>query len=375
MRHRSNRSMIGGEMELDLRKALAAKVARVSWPFRSCATVLSGRTGIRLALQKIGVRAGQRALLPSYLCPSVLQPFAEESLRVCFYRIGADLAIDTADLLQLADRVKPAVALFINYFGFPVGRAEAVSLAEVRRRCPVIEDCVQGSLIEWAEPAVGRIGDYVVTSFRKYLPLPDGGLVVSRRGRLRSLPGGDSAFAQYRLLGKMLRQERVRGRVGTEVESMYLKLFEAAEAQLDAKTPMADMSPVSREIFSRLSLARIATRRRRNFAALRSLFAADGRLRAIAEPLYSRLASRVSPLFFPVRIRAGQRDAIRSRLAAAGIFAPVHWDLPPAVAGARFEESVQLSKDILSLPVDQRYGVREMQELAAGLVKASKPAA
>jgi dTDP-4-amino-4,6-dideoxygalactose transaminase len=57
-------------------------------------------------------------------------------------------------------------------------------------------------------------------------------------------------------------------------------------------------------------------------------------------------------------------------MAQAGVLCPVHWHLPPEVDPRRFPEAVDLSSQILTLPIDQRYDVHDMQFVAEALARA-----
>ena len=57
-----------------------------------------------------------KVLLPSYLCPSILDALERCGLEYGFYQVNEDLSIDLEDLAQKAGAFK--AVYFINYFGF-----------------------------------------------------------------------------------------------------------------------------------------------------------------------------------------------------------------------------------------------------------------
>src|SRR5262249_17893830 len=161
--------------------------------------------------------------------------------------INDDLTINVASLLKMVETTHPTVVLFINYFGFPINKLEAQVMHHVKDLCWVIEDCVQGSLIESTRPPVGRIGHFVLTSFRKYLPVPDGGLVINQTEiDLPRLPSAHGPFVRFRLLGKMLRYEFLHASPDQyKLEEAYLSLFDRAERDLNHAIPLKAMSETS----------------------------------------------------------------------------------------------------------------------------------
>lgn len=351
--------VVGGEMELCFEKFCAMEAADISWSFKSFQTITSGRTGIKVIAKMLKKRFKRdvRVLLPSYLCPSVFQPFQEEDILVDFYRICQDLTVDLDDLTNLMKDFHPNSVLLINYFGFPVNKVVSEIIHELSPQCWIIEDCVQGSLVESIQPVVGQIGDFVITSFRKYLPIPDGGLIINRTDMtLPSLPRVDSQFVQYRLLGKWLRYEFVQDNCSqSELEKAYITLFAVAEEKLDMNIPLLAMSRISERMLSNIDLLDVMRQRRHNYSFLLDAFTKNSLLQSIGKPVLPELPSGVSPLVFPIRVMAKLRDVLRQQLIGQRLFCPIHWQLPAVVKESRFLESYRLSSEILGLPIDQRY--------------------
>ena len=101
------------------------------------------------------------------------------------------------------------------------------------------------------------------------------------------------------------------------------------------------------------SLSTIARRRRENYALL-----AD-RLASVA--LFPTLSDGVVPLGFPIVVE--ERDRVRQALFAEEIYPPVHWDLEDVVPVA-YSGSHWLSRHVMMLPCDQRYGPEVMEHVA-----------
>jgi dTDP-4-amino-4,6-dideoxygalactose transaminase len=352
------------ELTLDDWSGPAGRLPAGAW-------VDSGRSAIRLALRQIQARGRRVALLPDYLCESILQPFCQEGWRVRFFRVEETLRIDLADLRAAVARHAPALVLFIQYFGFPVSAPERAALQALRREhgLLLIEDCVQGSLLE-GTPAVGDIGDFVVTSVRKYTAAPDGGL-LRRRGRAPSaVAGAPSPAAHLRLVAKLNRGRALAAASPRPAEEQaYLDMFAQAEQVLEKVPVVAPLSPWSRALLARHRWRRAGARRRANFRMLQRAFAADPGLRRIGTPLYAELPPGVAPLAFPIRVRDGRRDALRAALARRRVYAPVHWPLPRAIPAAR-RAAHRLAEEELSLPLDQRYQKDDLQHLLRQLRQA-----
>ncbi len=67
------------------------------------------------------------------------------------------------------------------------------------------------------------------------------------------------------------------------------------------------------------------------------------------------------PLFVPVRVPEGQRDALRRYLIEREIYCPVHW--PVSGYHRLTEEEQSFYDEELSLVCDQRYGREDMERI------------
>ncbi|MBN1269157.1 MAG: DegT/DnrJ/EryC1/StrS aminotransferase family protein [Kiritimatiellae bacterium] len=369
-----NTLRVGGEMEIPLDDLIAAAPAQnLHWSPPGAVPVATGRTALRLTLQAVPDADRRTALLPSYLCPSILQAFREEKWSIAFYRIRDDLTLDVGHLVDMLRRMKADVVLFINYFGFSPSSAEREALFSVRGEAWLIEDCVQSGLGDGESMGIGSLGDFAFTSYRKYLPVPDGGLLTCPEGiKPEPLAPWPLREVQDRVVGKLLRHE-VRQRGGSDVlEAAYLDLFARAERRIDSATPMSGMSVLSEGVAARTDWATVRARRRANYSALLQAFETDQRLAAVGQPLIPALPDGITPLAFPIRVAKGRRDIFRQRLIERGVFCPVHWRLPPDVDSTSFSGSVKLSAEILSLPVDQRYEPSDMGIVADRILAVSR---
>jgi hypothetical protein len=130
-----------------------------------------GRDALTLAASWLGLQSDDAVLLPAYVCEEVVKPFSKRT-RVVLYDVRPDLSVDPNlldDLLRSTPSIK--VVLFVNYFGFlQTNRAEIKAVC-ARRHVALIEDCAHSLLTAGS----GDTGDLAIYSFRKILPVTDGG--------------------------------------------------------------------------------------------------------------------------------------------------------------------------------------------------------
>ncbi len=351
---------IGGEFELSaamLAPAVAAKGFVVSLPPITLAT---GRTALRMIARCMYRENRREVLLPSYLCPSILQPFREESIAIRFYRIREDLGIDVEDLSARVRERRPGAVLFIHYFGFPPAPEALEMLGALRESCWIIEDRAHGSVLESCTLDANFTGHFVLTSFRKYLPLPDGGFILNRSGaNLPPASEADAAWIERRLEAKLLRYPKRHAGHGEAVPRVIRS----------GRAGARHGKPVGRGVLGFPEPSRPDRPDRRHGAEApefrhsprrvqRRQVLAQSRPPAFRDSSRYCLASRLSP----PRGSATTRRVPRTARSTACLL-PRLLPLPRKMPLSQFPEAGRLSAQILGLPVDQRYGDEPMMSL------------
>lgn len=300
----------------------------------------SARSGLALLVDTLQPR---NTWLPAFLCPVLVEALSGLATTVRFYEVEIgrpDTQPDWKHILTPSDLV-----LAIDYFGFPAPVSPDLVRAE---GCWYVEDASQAML----SSGVGTHSDFVLFSPRKFVGVPDGGILrcnteIDLTEVALSPPPQDwwlTALAAT--LGR-----QVYDRHGGERQEWF-RLSQKAETTAPA-SPHA-MSDLTKALLDRaVDFGKIAELRRQNYATLLK------HLRAIA--LVPELPSGVVPLGFPIRLQ--RRDELRAALISAQIFTPVHWDLGDTVP-TEFQYSHRLAREILTVPCDQRYGEAEMLAVA-----------
>lgn len=338
---------IGGDFEIDVSTLSQPCVNEYSpMPDHYKLWVDTGRSALLLALEEIVRQGGvKRALLPAYICPSVISPFVKLGFKLRYYNSE-----------RLAGTPLPEngeTILFAHYFGKRnISAIEWIRHLQAGRQLFVIEDCVQASL----NTNVGDTGDFVITSFRKFLPQPDGAILGTRSEiHCDVLDEPDEAFISAKLVGKLLRPL-------SGLDELFLKTLGDAESRLELPKPRR-MSWVSAYMLKRTDIHKISQTRRSNWLDLHKYLREKKLLNCIL-PLYSSLEIGEVPLGFPVQVNDGQRDKFRRYLAAQHIYCPVHWALDHLDENdQKYIEEVALSRNILTLPIDQRLSRQNIENM------------
>ncbi len=303
----------------------------------------TGRSALALALADWQKKSGDhgRFWAPDYLCHSVGDAAARLGIPVEAYSDRP--AMLKSDFPTPGDR---DLVLIVHYFGL-VNRAALAWLAgHAERRWLVLEDCVQAPYSAGA----GEAGDYAIISLRKWWPTPDGAALYSRQTLAAvDLANADEAFVSRRLAAQLLR-------AAGGSDATFLGWIRDAEALLGSSPPR-HCSWIAEGLLGGGDLGAARARRRDNWFALERGVAAHA-IMGLA-PLFATLAPDEVPLAYPIRITGGRRDDLRSWLAGKGIYCPIHWSLPESASAA----AQHLAAEILSLPIDQRYGAGDMDAI------------
>jgi perosamine synthetase len=329
----------------------------------------SGRMAIALALRALGVGRGDKVLVPTYHCPTMIAPVAHLGANPIFFPIDATGAPDLGRLGRA--QLSGAKALIAaHYFGFP--RA----MDDVRAFCDehglaFLEDCAHAMFGSASGRGVGELGDFAIGSLTKFYPVPEGGCLVSRispPARPELQPAGFQAeFKAWmdileqstrwrRLLGlnsglallfraKTLAR-RFRGSIrrdpenGPKSESQAVSLYDFSYV---AKSPPQAV----RWVVAHVDPTRIVHARRRNYTELLA------RLNSLpgAQPLLPVLPEHAVPYVFPLWV-----DDPESRFRAArGHGLPVfRWDwLWPSTPEIRGDEGRRWARHVFQLPCHQ----------------------
>jgi len=316
----------------------------------------SGRCSLKIIIKALKLTKKDEVLLPSYLCEEVLKPFKEERIHVQFYKVDEHLIVDINDIKQKITKRTKAL-LIIHYFGFP----QPIKL--IQKLCRnysiyLIEDVTQAFMSKQDNIPLGWFGDFNFTSFRKFLPVLDGSLLLFNKNLIyvkkvkwKKYYLGYYLYQYLRFFGMFLKCLYLR--LGIIPKFFFLKPFEYADKILNEYPKPVEMSRLSKKLLKKFDFDSIILKRRENFQYLLKNWTCVS-----IKPLFKKLPNNVCPFGFPAITK--NRDFIRQKLIKRKIYTPVHWNLPIEIDKKQFRTSWEISKNILTIPIDQRYGKPEM---------------
>jgi dTDP-4-amino-4,6-dideoxygalactose transaminase len=326
------------------------------------------RNAIYHGLRALRLSPGDVALLPSYLCAAAIEPVLALRAKVEFYRIDRDCQPDFNDIER---RVRPEtrVVLAVHYFGFPCDIESFREFCD-KRGLLLVEDCAHVFQDEVNGKPLGSYGDISVFSWRKFLPLCDGGELILKVPRELSVTWTkESVLSSVRAAKHLVEQS------ASHTDSGSLKAlvssFEFAKRGWDhlrrenanpAAKPSTDfvgvefdpslvdlpMSRISRWVFRRSDVSAIVAKRRENYAYLMRELSSISGIRMV----FPDLGSHCCPWVFPLVFKGIENAHLALR--ARGISA-VTWGgvRHPLVPSGGFPEAEFLYRNLVMLPVHQ----------------------
>lgn len=302
-------------------------------------------------------RGIKRILLPSYLCPTIVDTLERCGLACDYYQVKRDFSIDLKDLQRQVEGHR--ALYFINYFGFQHAELEQNFISFLKEKgMLVVEDNAHAIF------SVKTLGDFVFCSLRKLAPY-DGGYLITphdiapfiekRIGtpnrRLPLICEYRTRLADYLYKGIGRREDLVR-------------LYEQAE-QVYAEDMTVVGDAQEEEAIEHLDWNAIRARRHVNYGYLLGLIKDIPGI----EPVFPLLPPDLAPLGLPVYVSAADRDRLFDALGESGIGLTVHWDAllhDPRLNGNK--TAVEMAGRMLTLVTDQRWGHKHM-DYQAGVIR------
>lgn len=160
-----------GQKVREFEEALAAYIG-----VRAGAAVSSGTAALHLALLALNVGRGHQVILPSYVCPALLNAVNAVGAEPVLADVNPRTFNLAAD--SVAERVTSATRAIVvpHHFG------QAADMAAMTQfGVPVVEDCAQAVGSRWEGRPVGALGTVSVFSFyaTKVMTTGEGGMVLS----------------------------------------------------------------------------------------------------------------------------------------------------------------------------------------------------
>lgn len=319
-----------------------------------------GRGAISLLLDSIDKQVkSKKALLPSFICDSVLDPFIKKGYNCVFYPIN-NILEPVFDSLKDKHLWGVDVFFHLGYFGFATNKHIAPFAQKLKKQGVIVVEDLSHSL--FFEGGRLNCNDYCLGSIRKWAGMPSGGFLASEQPiTLNSPLSNNNTYVRLQKQALLLKNSFFKTNK-PKVKHEYLKLFRSAQKLMDNDCKTYNIDDLSKAIINSLNVETLKVKRQNNFLTL---------LRGISgycqiEPVFKTLPGNVVPLFFPVYCHT-DRTKLRSFLIDHQIYCPIHWPVPESIEADKQLFSKKVYNSILSIPCDQRYDEADMLRIVETL--------
>lgn len=314
---------------------------------------ISGRSAIRALARNVPTKV-KKVLMPAYNCESVIVPFEKEGWEIEFYGVEFNLSVDKKKLFDKIQIFSPTLIYFQSYFGFNTleGLEEIINFCK-EKDIKMVEDVTHNLFSCYQKLDV----DYYVGSLRKFIALPEGGVLLERNKELNIktkcaveniIEVANDAFE--------VKKRYMQCETGVSKEA-YLTKYNLLRRLINTNDELYLMNQFTRDQLNYIDYAYIKQRRIKNYTELlKGLKKIKG-----MHCVFQDIKESAVPLFFPVYIVGhNKRGYVQKELTKKNIFAPIIW--PKYVNLGKIDSnSKYIYEHILCIPCDQRFDKEDMQ--------------
>ncbi len=310
--------------------------------FNGATLLADGRQCIVVLIRQYGWK---RIWMPDYFCYEVIDTIKEQTgIKVMFYEDNP-LYEGQVENQPFEDG---DVLLRMNFFGIRGQRSNKDI------PCPVIEDHTHDPFGHWA---LYSDADWCISSVRKILPLPEGGMMWSPKGHQLTMELKSSVenekIAAVRWEGMEMKTAYLKGEKVSK-EEFRKRYTETEEFFEKAEPSMIDNR--SKDVVSKeLDINSWQIAKRKNWLLLKSLLNVE--CCRIIEPEDETCTAFSLVVLLDTK---AQRDAIRKSLIDACVYTAILWAVPESAS----ERSKDFSERMLSIHCDGRYAEDDVRQLA-----------
>lgn len=311
---------IGGYFELELHKG--------QLPHQDALAFNSGKNCLDFLLL---CQCYTKVYVPYYTCGVIYKPLEQLHIPYELYNIDRNL-----EPTILPDLKEGEAFLYTNYFGL---KDECVARLVRKYGRSLIVDNAQAF---FAKPLEGVSTFY---SPRKFMGVPDGGFLYLVSRKVKREYEKLEQSASYNRIGHLVK------RIDLSPEEAYMDFKSEDESLSDE--PIMKMSNLTQAMLASIDYREISERRRKNYQYLHTHMKKINRLQF-------DLSQEATPFVYPLYVENAEQ--VRGRLLEAKIYCATYW---PNVLDWCQEGDLEyeLAKNLIPLPIDQRYGEEEMKKI------------
>lgn len=293
-------------------------------------------------------------LIPAYTCQTVITPFEEAGWKCEYFSINKDLRIAIESLREAEAKYHPSLLVVHPYFGMDLNIEECDALAAINSNdVSIILDLTQCLFSKQAY----SFANFVVASYRKWMPIPDGGYLVQKKTANISQPHTENTEFTEREIAAMYLRGQYFANEEQRTKGISIRLSKAADCLAESNITPHKMSQVAYNLMMRENTDYNQKRRFANYSYLLEHIQDSQRVSKVCKDLDN---VTTAPLYFTIYV--DDRKALQILLAEESCYAPVIW--PVEDEGVLIDDDVKyIYEHLLAIPCDQRYDETDMSRV------------
>lgn len=248
----------GSNFELKLKLSKCSKIGGSLK--ENCYFFNSARVGLKTLLEKLD---SEVVYIPNYLCEVVYDCFKEKRLK--FYQLDQKFEY----CYGLENIMSNSIIFVSNYFGLSSEKKlfELIKGIKKKKNLTIIYDITHSFFSEKNNELV----DYYIASFRKWLPVPDGAVVLSDKKLEIEYEECEHDFESKFVYASVLKFLYINSKTKNQkINQIYRELFKDSENKLSEINSVQEISAYSKEYFLTFD-KRVLKKRRHNYNVLRKM--------------------------------------------------------------------------------------------------------
>ncbi len=306
-----------------------------------------GRDALNIFLWNISnQKKDLTALLPAYICSEVPDQFKRNNIKIINYDINSfQLSLEDIEP-YLGKNID--IFYFVHYFGIYQKNIQDIikKLKEINPKIIIIEDRAHYLSDEYILDEI----DAVIYSFRKLLPIPEGG----------------GLYSKYKLFYK--KKPRILSNVLVLLVLLKKKLF-GHNPKFSRSNVMKDIQKPSNELLLPSTFSEKVIKEydiKENIQYRRKLFYEWKKAieNIDVKPVFNELEEKDIPQGFPIYVKDAEETF--NRMLDKGIYLKRHWILSEGIK--KFApKSLELSKKVITLPIYENINNKDIELISTNL--------
>lgn len=338
-------------------------------------TVSTGRAALKFLFQRASWTYNHTILIPAYLPEGIIRPIIASGIKIRFYKLDNHLFPNLEDLnFQVRTDNSICACIVIHPLGFEAP-IDAIKDILMPYHIICIEDCAQGLFSHYQSGGqFGKKGDCALVSLNKFLPVPDGAVLLSHLESINlEAPEMNQILENTQAIKYYMDHLAINSDIYDSLD--FTSACEMMEASAHAYDRYYDaintdlsfrqMSDISVKILNNIDYNLFIANRRRNCCFLYSSI--DNHL---IKFLFNDYSDNIIPMAVPVIVPKEKRKKWLDELQKQGIFLATlieRWNYVPENQKAHFSVEVQYMESHVLIPINEFLSEQQMEYLVMAL--------